>query len=274
MEALEGAFKQGTEGQPVTLAELPEKPVNYPAPTLAEIPEVKAPHHLRAIEKRSSDTQKEERPKSSAAHSRYLALGGVGCVLLFLVGFVLMVGGISLALSRLNSPTKTTRINSFSQVTLTPTRTRTTGSSLTPSATRYRPSPSATSTITATPLPLITYELLLVKYKSDSLFVVNQGTHQFPLASLDLENRYGGISGEEWEVDFLESGECVTLWKEEGKPKAPKGLECDEVGERLKLSGSKLFWTAQFEVYYHGEKIGTCQTFMVTCSIQFKDIKR
>ena len=274
MEALEGAYKKGTESQPVTLAELPEKPDNYPAPTLAEIPEVKVPDPLLAIEKISVDTQKLEGSTSGAARSRYLALGGVGCGLLILIGFVMIVGGISLALSRQNSPTKTTRIRSFSQVTPTPTRSHTTGSTLTPSATRIRPSPSATSSTTATPTPQITYELSLISYKSDSLFVLNQGTQQIPLASLEFKNRNGGISGEEWEVDFLEDGECVTLWKKEGRPKAPKGLKCDEVGARLERSGSKQFWAAQFEVYYHGEKIGTCETFKVACSIKFEEIKR
>ena len=114
----------------------------------------------------------------------------------------------------------------------------------------------------------MTYELLFVGNKDDSLFVVNLGERKFPLAPLEFKNKVGELSGAEWEVDFLKSGECVTLWKKEGHPKAPKDIECDQVGQRLERSASDKFWSERFEIYYQGNKIGSCETRKMVCSIQ------
>jgi serine/threonine protein kinase len=277
MEALEEALnREEGESQPATLAELPDEPNDSPAETLAEIPAVKAPEPQLEDPLPTHERAGKEVNKSVTARSRYLAFGGLGCGLLILMGFILLVSGISLALSRQNSTPNTSQRNLIAQFTPSPTQTSTVSRSLTPSPTRTNPTLTATPTATATPVSTptqtpttsVTYELLIVGNKDDSLFVVNQGAQEFPLAALDFKNRNGEVSGEEWEVDFLESGECVTLWKKEGRPTAPQGLQCDQVGERLERSGPEKFWTVQFEVFYQGEKIGTCGAGTQTCSIE------
>jgi serine/threonine protein kinase len=293
MEALEAALhREEAKSQPTTLPEVPAKPGADTAPTLDEIPEMRTTQpqpevpsedgvtHEPEIPSLEDGVSQQEEYKPSTGRSNFLVLGSLGCALLALMGFVLLVGGISLALSRRDSPSQTSVIGSISQATPAPSRTPT-SSQATPALSRTptpassatsSPSPNAAATIislrTQPPSTPVTYELLFVGNKDDNLFVVNQGERKFPLAPLEFRNKVGVFSGEEWEVDFLEPGECVTLWKKEGKPKAPKDIECDQVGQRLELSASDKFWSERFEVYYQGKKIGSCETKKMVCGIQ------
>jgi serine/threonine protein kinase len=281
MEALEAALaREDSESQPATLPEVPSNPIADTAPTLDEIPEMRATQPQPEVPSLADGvTQEPEIPsleggvtreegyKPSTGRSNFLVLGGLGCALLALMGFALLVGGISLALSRRDPPSQTSVIGSISQATPALSRTPTPASSTTSS-----PTPNAAATlmsiVTQPPSTPVTYELLFVGNKDDNLFVVNQGERKFPLAPLEFRNKVGVFSGEEWEVDFLESGECVSLWKKEGHPKAPKDIECDQVGQRLERSASDKFWSERFEIYYQGKKIGTCETKKMVCSIQ------
>jgi serine/threonine protein kinase len=294
MEALEAALaREDSESQPATLPEVPSNPIADTAPTLDEIPEMRATQPQPEVPSLADGvTQEPEIPsleggvtreegyKPSTGRSNFLVLGGLGCALLALMGFALLVGGISLALSRRDPPSQTSVIGSISQATPAPSRTPTSSQatpalSRTPtpaSSTTSSPTPNAAATlmsiVTQPPSTPVTYELLFVGNKDDNLFVVNQGERKFPLAPLEFRNKVGVFSGEEWEVDFLESGECVSLWKKEGHPKAPKDIECDQVGQRLERSASDKFWSERFEIYYQGKKIGTCETKKMVCSIQ------
>jgi hypothetical protein len=103
--AFEEAFHQdGVESQPATLAELPEMPDDEPASTLGELPIEQVPAPLLPDELPSTREKKEKAQTAGVRRSRYLALGGVGCGLLILLGIALMVVGISLALSRQGQP--------------------------------------------------------------------------------------------------------------------------------------------------------------------------
>ncbi|MEJ2709628.1 MAG: protein kinase [Anaerolineales bacterium] len=294
MEALEAALaREDSESQPATLPEVPSNPIADTAPTLDEIPEMRATQpqpevplladgvtQEPEIPSLEGGVTREEGYKPSTGRSNFLVLGGLGCALLALMGFALLVGGISLALSRRDPPSQTSVIGSISQATPAPSRTPTSSQatpalSRTPtpaSSTTSSPTPNAAATlmsiVTQPPSTPVTYELLFVGNKDDNLFVVNQGERKFPLAPLEFRNKVGVFSGEEWEVDFLESGECVSLWKKEGHPKAPKDIECDQVGQRLERSASDKFWSERFEIYYQGKKIGTCETKKMVCSIQ------
>jgi len=307
MEALEAALAlEESQSQPATLPEVPANPDADTAPTLEEIPgtrtiqpqpevpsladgatqEPQVSSLEEGVNQKSKvlsladEVTQEEAEKPSSARSSYLVFGGLGCIMLALLGFVLLAGGISLALSRWDSPSQTSVIGSISKSTPAPSHTQT------PSQDTPAPSPTPTpvSNVTSSPTPNIsatlmsmrtqppstpvTYELLFVGNKDDNLFVVNQGEQKFPLAPLEFRNKVGEFSGEAWEVDFLESGECVTLWKKEGHPKAPKDIECHQVGQRLERSASEKFWSERFEIYYQGKKIGSCETRKMVCSIQ------
>jgi serine/threonine protein kinase len=294
MEALEAALpKEESGNQPATLPEVPANSGADTAPTLEEIPEMRAaqsPPQVPSladgatlepeVPSNADGVTQEEGEKPSGARSSYLVFGGLGCALLALMGFALLVGGITLALSRRDSPSQTSAIGSISQSTPAPSRTRL-PSQTTPAPSRTTTpggsvASSSTPNISATLMSLrtqppstpVTYELVFVGNKDDSLFVINQGERKFPLAPLEFKNKVGEFSGEEWQVTFLESGECVTLWKKEGKPKAPKDIECDQVGQRLERSASDKFWSERFEIYYQGKKIGSCETRKMVCSIQ------
>jgi serine/threonine protein kinase len=142
----------------------------------------------------------------------------------------------------------------------TPTRT----STPTPTTTR---TPTRTTTPTATLTPVPPYALRIVGHREDSLFIVNQTATSFPLLPLRVGDGGGAIYGTEWGIVALEEGECVSAWKEEGKPKAPKGLDCEVVGEHLSRSGSDRFWNDPFKLYYAGEPVGTCPASPDNCSV-------
>jgi tRNA A-37 threonylcarbamoyl transferase component Bud32 len=118
--------------------------------------------------------------------------------------------------------------------------------------------PAATPTDTpATPVPEPLYELLLARRGDDSLFVVNRSGHPIPLPPLWLTDGRAQINGQEWGVPSLDSGACVTAWKDSGRPRAPD-VTCTEVGERIVRSGRDRFWKDAFDVYYDGHKVGDC----------------
>jgi len=101
------------------------------------------------------------------------------------------------------------------------------------------------------------YQLLIVTNGEDSLFVVNQSAGAFPLALFRLENKQGAVDGLDWGLDRLESGACVTIWKESGKPEPPP-VTCTEVGQRLTRAKREIFWKKEFQVYYQQQLIDTC----------------
>ena len=152
--------------------------------------------------------------------------------------------------------------------TPTPTVTPTWTDTPSPSPT---PTPTNTSAPTATPTPAtVTYNLLIAKRDDDSLFVINQSTEAFPLEPLRLGDGDGAIDGEDWDVDTLQNGECVTAWKDSGNPRPPRGVKCNEVGARLTRDGPDRFWKSAFNVYYAGELIATCAREECSISILVK----
>lgn len=119
-----------------------------------------------------------------------------------------------------------------------------------------------TAVITATE-----FELLIATRGEDSLFVINQSEHTFPLDRLQLGDEDGVIVGSDWRVPALLPGECVTIWKDLKKPKAPDGITCTEVGPRLTREKKERFWKSAFGVYYNGGLITTCDSEQCPISI-------
>ncbi len=121
-----------------------------------------------------------------------------------------------------------------------------------------------------TPTPELStdYSLLIAAQGEDSLFIVNRAEKALPLAPLYLGNKEGSINGDAWGIEMLESGACVTLWKDAGQPKAPDKLECTQVGERLIRSGKDIFWKNAFNVSYNGQPVGTCAGKPKECPVR------
>ncbi len=150
-------------------------------------------------------------------------------------------------------------------LTMTPSPTDTT----TPSPT-HTLTPADTSTPTpvptATAAPVV-YDLLIARRDDDSLFVVNPSALAFPLAPLRLGDGSAAINGPDWEVNMLQPDECVTVWKDSGNPRPPRGVTCSEVGRRLTRDGPNRFWKDDFNVYYAGEQIDECKDDRCTITI-------
>jgi hypothetical protein len=143
------------------------------------------------------------------------------------------------------------------------------------------PSPTAvppTPTPSPEPSPIgeVEFTLALAKQRGDSLFVINQGTVDLQLALIRFGNNGDDddddrqLSGDEWGIDVLRPGQCVTVWKEEGSPRAPEGIECEIVGERLERSGRDKFWENTFDVYYDDSRVGECNRGDDSCEITFE----
>ncbi len=124
--------------------------------------------------------------------------------------------------------------------------------------------PTAAPADTSTP---VTYQLLIAMKKEDSLFMVNQSGQPIPLELLWIGNNKGEVSGTEWGLNQLNPGECVTVWKDGGKPKAPD-VECNEVGEVLTREGSQRFWKDAFDIFYDDEEVAQCDSSK-SCEIEF-----
>jgi hypothetical protein len=128
--------------------------------------------------------------------------------------------------------------------------------------------PPTSPPVTATPTAEAVASVQLLIAGNDSLFVVNQGPGDLILAPLQLGNTPTKVFGEEWGVDRLLPGQCVAVWKDYGKSKAPKGLDCEELGEHLERPGKNHFWTESFNVYYQGEFVDSCQKKAPVCEVQ------
>ncbi|MGE5124401.1 MAG: serine/threonine-protein kinase [Acidobacteriaceae bacterium] len=152
--------------------------------------------------------------------------------------------------------------------TANPTTTTTSTKTSTPSTTTTS---VVTSTLSATPTPTAESEFYLVIaiQKDDSLFMINQGTHDLPLEFIQLGTKEGRVYGEEWQIELLKSGQCVTVWKEEGVPSPPRGIECEIVGEHLRRSGPERFWKAGFAAYYKETLVGVCTRDQAICELKF-----
>lgn len=136
-------------------------------------------------------------------------------------------------------------------------------------ATAPVPEPSATPTLEPVPVVVDEYHLLLVGDKDNSLFVVNLGEIALPLQYLHLSGGKHNLTGSEWGVESLAPGQCVSVWKSEGRPAAPEGIECELVGERLERKGPEKFWDKAFQVYYQGLLVGQCSGKSQPCMLRF-----
>jgi serine/threonine protein kinase len=170
------------------------------------------------------------------------------------------------------SPTQPVSILTFLSPTASITHTAALTASFTPTpSSTFTPTSSSTPTPTPTRELDISINLLLAKNKDDSLFVVNRNDTSLPLEPLILKNDGGGVLGEAWDVSLLREGECVAIWKDTGRPKQPKGVDCEIVGKRLVREAGKRFWTSNFTIYYDDLEIGFCRSASDVCRIDYPE---
>jgi serine/threonine protein kinase len=170
------------------------------------------------------------------------------------------------------SPTQPVLISTSHSPTASMTYTASLTASLTPTpSSTFTPTSSETPTPTPTRELDISINLLLAKNKDDSLFVVNRNETALPLEPLMLKNDAGGVLGEAWDVSLLREGECVAIWKDTGRPKQPKDVDCKIVGKRLVREAGKRFWTSNFMIYYDDVEIGSCRSSGDVCRIVYPD---
>lgn len=129
---------------------------------------------------------------------------------------------------------------------------------------------TATTPIT-TPIPIegSGFQIMIATYKDDSLFMINQGKVDLPLELIQFGKEGSLLSGEEWKIEFLKPGQCVTIWTTEGIAIRPRGIECEIVGERIRRSGPNRFWKFGYPIYYNDQLVKTCTKSQTTCEFNF-----
>lgn len=118
--------------------------------------------------------------------------------------------------------------------------------------------PSPTTTMAPSPTQeAVVAAITIVTRGEDSLFLANQTNSAFRLAGLRLGDGEGAVSGVEWEVVSLAPGECVTVWKQQGRAQEPD-IDCEIVGARVIRHSRDVFWNQPFPVYYRESLLGSC----------------
>ena len=143
-----------------------------------------------------------------------------------------------------------------------------------------RPSPVSAAHPSVTPgatkfaqiilTPTSEFHLLLVLQKADTLLVTNQGTAGLPLAQLRFGDGKNELIGSEWGAEILQPGQCVAVWKKEGKKGAsPQEQQCQLVGKILERNAPDKFWGSPFAVYFQDVLVDTCDLKTPSCALQF-----
>jgi len=271
----------------VSLAErpLPPVPAGVPPTPALNVPlkesraEAEAPFNATAAP-----------PLASLKKSRPLVYAGVGLGLLLMVGVGLILA-VALAFFLLGhnsdpdeaaeaAPAAVVEVIATTEPTVEPTASPTPevdNTIITP-----EPSPTLPPPVEATPIPQPTpvaevpvigntenplyYELLIAKRSDDSLFLVNQTILPLPLGPLQLSANRRILNGADWGIAELQSGDCISAWKDKGNPKAPD-ITCNEV-ERRTIGNKDRFWKESFEVYYGGQWLADCQKDQERCLVQ------
>lgn len=132
------------------------------------------------------------------------------------------------------------------------------------------PTATGTATVTTTPSPTPEFHLLLILQKADSFYVINQGATGLPLDRLRFRSGKDELSGDEWGTETLQPGQCVTVWKKEGKGGSlPQGLQCQLVGKILERSGPSKFWDSVFQIYFQDVFVASCDLGNSSCDLSF-----
>jgi hypothetical protein len=127
------------------------------------------------------------------------------------------------------------------------------------------PAPTSTAVPTPTPTAVVNnYQLFLVK-DGKTLFVVNQSSQAFPLASLQLV--MDGRNGEtisQWGSNNLAAQACIRLDKDDKAAEHPLPTGCNQVvGQPIEFS-----WKDDFIVLFNGKPVADCDVKKNGCLIE------
>ena len=278
MTALEKALEGQTDGirpvhsvttPPATLPYLPidakdhlqdtrinPQPGGYQPPG----PDSPTPATVRSNQERS----KSDRVKQLFAllFQKKFAVPAIIAVSFLAVLCVLLFGASSL-FGRQNEPTPgTTSQPSFlstfyaAQTQVTPTLTAV------PTATNIPITPSPTSNLTE-------IHLSLAWLQTEDILLINQGDVGVPLTELLFENKKNKLTGDKWEVETLQPGECVTVLKSVSKSGTPVVAQCDLVGKMLTRGGPNKFLDGPFDVYFQDVLVTSCELKKDLCDLKF-----
>jgi serine/threonine protein kinase len=107
--------------------------------------------------------------------------------------------------------------------------------------------------------------ILIETIREESLFLINRSDDPLPLLPLQLGDGNRAVSGVMWGRSVLQPGQCVTIWKEEGRPQAPD-VQCEQVGSPLQIRSRDLVWNNNYTVYYNGRPFAECGRRTNTCA--------
>lgn len=140
-----------------------------------------------------------------------------------------------------------------------------------PSQTPEPPTAAPSPTDTPTPTPVESYRIRLAKNKDESMFVINRSEAPFPLPRLGFGSKRGPLSGKEWNIEWLASGECVAVWSAEGNPASPD-VDCTlaEGAYNVERSGRLKFWREDFDIYFDERWVGSCSHKKAVCDITIR----
>jgi hypothetical protein len=112
--------------------------------------------------------------------------------------------------------------------------------------------------------------LLLSLQKAGNFLMINQSSVGLPLAQLRFENKKSKLSGDEWGLEVLQPGQCVTVLKQEPHPAPPTGVPCEIVGKLLTNGGPNKFLDSQFDVFFQNVNVASCNMENnASCDVQF-----
>ena len=115
-----------------------------------------------------------------------------------------------------------------------------------------------------------TYTLVLTRgAQSNYLVIANHSDQPFPLANLTVGTGADAIRGDEWEIEQLASGACLTAWKDAktAARAADTELTCI-VGEHVIRAGKARFWKDGFDIYFDGELLSRCEKDKASCEVE------
>jgi serine/threonine protein kinase len=91
----------------------------------------------------------------------------------------------------------------------------------------------------------------------DSFYLINIGSSAVPLPFFFFTDGNHVFDGSGWGISTLGPGECVSIWKDRGNPRAPD-VDCNEVGERVEMEPSEEFWKEPFDIIFQNTVVITC----------------
>ncbi len=100
--------------------------------------------------------------------------------------------------------------------------------------------------------------MFYVPRRTESLLVVNKGPVELHLGDLQLKSGSREIRGQVWAATTLEKEDCLLVLSDSKEAGKVGDLHCNQAHSPFRWSGDDPFWPSKLDVYYLGERIGSC----------------